>query len=224
MPASASMPPTPQPTMPRPLIIVVCESVPTSVSGIIQERGVSSAFRTRGQAARAPKHALGEVFQIDLMHDADAGRNDLERVERLHAPFEKLVALAVALEFHFQIFNASAEPAKSTCTEWSTTRSTGTSGSMILGFLPSRATAERIAAKSTSSGTPVKSCNTMRATMKGISSVRFRIRFPIGQRAHVLFGDFFAVAIAQDGFEHEPDGNRQLGNRPDSRTFSKRGQ
>ncbi len=33
MAASASMPPTPQPRMPRPLIIVVCESVPTSVSG-----------------------------------------------------------------------------------------------------------------------------------------------------------------------------------------------
>jgi hypothetical protein len=31
--ASASMPPTPQPRTPRPLIIVVCESVPTSVSG-----------------------------------------------------------------------------------------------------------------------------------------------------------------------------------------------
>ena len=31
--ASASMPPTPQPTTPSPLIIVVCESVPTSVSG-----------------------------------------------------------------------------------------------------------------------------------------------------------------------------------------------
>jgi hypothetical protein len=31
--ASASMPPTPQPSTPSPLIIVVCESVPTSVSG-----------------------------------------------------------------------------------------------------------------------------------------------------------------------------------------------
>ncbi|CAB4953754.1 unannotated protein [freshwater metagenome] len=31
--ASASMPPTPQPRTPRPLTIVVCESVPTSVSG-----------------------------------------------------------------------------------------------------------------------------------------------------------------------------------------------
>ncbi len=31
--ASASIPPTPQPSTPRPLTIVVCESVPTSVSG-----------------------------------------------------------------------------------------------------------------------------------------------------------------------------------------------
>ena len=43
---------------------------------------------------------------------------------------------------------------------------------MIFGFLPSFTTAERIAARSTSSGTPVKSCSTMRATTKGISSVR----------------------------------------------------
>ncbi len=33
MAASASMPPTPQPSTPRPLTIVVWESVPTSVSG-----------------------------------------------------------------------------------------------------------------------------------------------------------------------------------------------
>ncbi len=33
MHASASIPPTPQPTTPSPFTIVVCESVPTSVSG-----------------------------------------------------------------------------------------------------------------------------------------------------------------------------------------------
>ena len=33
MAASASMPPTPQPSTPSPLTIVVCESVPTRVSG-----------------------------------------------------------------------------------------------------------------------------------------------------------------------------------------------
>ena len=33
MQASASIPPTPQPSTPRPLIMVVCESVPTTESG-----------------------------------------------------------------------------------------------------------------------------------------------------------------------------------------------
>src|SRR6266446_6332616 len=41
---------------------------------------------------------------------------------------------------------------------------------MIFGSLPSRCTALRIAARSTISGTPVKSCKTMRATTNGISS------------------------------------------------------
>src|SRR6266403_1590456 len=41
---------------------------------------------------------------------------------------------------------------------------------MIFGSCPSRCTALRIAARSTISGTPVKSCRTMRATMNGISS------------------------------------------------------
>ena len=48
---------------------------------------------------------------------------------------------------------------------------------MIFGFLPIFATAERIAARSTSSGTPVKSCSTMRATTKGISAVRASVGF-----------------------------------------------
>ncbi|CFN64362.1 Uncharacterised protein [Bordetella pertussis] len=60
-------------------------------------------------------------------------------------------------------------------TEWSTTRSTGTSGSMRLGSLPILAATERMAAISASSGTPVKSCSTTRATTKGISSSRLAL-------------------------------------------------
>src|SRR3989344_251431 len=56
--------------------------------------------------------------------------------------------------------------------EWSTTRSTGTSGSIFLGFLPSFTATLRMAAKSAKSGTPVKSCSTTRETTNGISSVR----------------------------------------------------
>ena len=157
------------------------------------------------------------------MDDADARRHDLERLERLHAPFEKLVALAVALELHLQVLlQRIGRAGKSTCTEWSTTRSTGTSGSMILGFLPSRATAERIAARSTSNGTPVKSCNTMRATTNGISSVRGAFGFQLASARTFCFGDPLAVAIAQDGFQHQPDGHRQPGDRADAGLFQRR--
>ena len=44
MAASASIPPTPQPRTPRPFTIVVCESVPTSVS---QKAFPSSVAKTR---------------------------------------------------------------------------------------------------------------------------------------------------------------------------------
>jgi hypothetical protein len=40
-------------------------------------------------------------------------------------------------------------------------------------------------------------------------------RLPVRQRAHVRLADFFAVAIAQHGFEHQADGDGQFGNRPD---------
>jgi hypothetical protein len=49
------------------------------------------------------EHALGEILEVDLVHDADAGRDDLEGVERLHAPLEELVALAVAREFEIEV-------------------------------------------------------------------------------------------------------------------------
>ncbi len=44
--ASASIPPTPQPSTPRPLIIVVCESVPTSVSGYATDSPSPSFVKT----------------------------------------------------------------------------------------------------------------------------------------------------------------------------------
>ena len=44
----------------------------------------------------------------------------------------------------------------STCTEWSITRSTGHSGFIVAGSPPNLLTASRIAAKSTTAGTPLQ--------------------------------------------------------------------
>src|SRR5579859_7999064 len=107
------------------------------------------------------------------MDDADPGRHNLEGVKRLHAPFKKLVTLAVALELDFEVAGKRVRGAVYVHLDRMVHDQIHRHQRLIiLGFLPKRATAERIAARSTSSGTPVKSCNTMRATMKGISSVR----------------------------------------------------
>ena len=44
-----------------------------------------------------------EIFEIDLVADAGAGRHDAEIAEGLLAPFQELVALLVALVFELDV-------------------------------------------------------------------------------------------------------------------------
>ena len=68
--------------------MVVCESVPTSVSG--KATGSPSIVVARDDD-------LGQVLEVDLVDDARAGRHDAQAVERRLRPAQQLVALAVAL-------------------------------------------------------------------------------------------------------------------------------
>ena len=68
------------------------------------------------------------------------------------------------------IWNACGSAKLSTWTEWSMTRSTGTRGLIVSGSPPFRAIALRSAARSTTAGTPVKSCNRTRAGENGTST------------------------------------------------------
>ncbi len=86
--ASASMPPTPQPSTPSPLIIVVCESVPTTRVGVGDGRAVLLLL----------EHHARQVLQVDLVDDAGVRRHDAEVVERLLPPAQQRVALPVALQ------------------------------------------------------------------------------------------------------------------------------
>ncbi len=54
-------------------------------------------------------------------------------------------------------------------TEWSMTSSAGASGLILVASPPSSATASRIVARSTTQGTPVKSCMITRAGVNWIS-------------------------------------------------------
>src|SRR5262249_59900665 len=52
--------------------------------------------------------AAGEELEVDLVADADAGRNDAEAVERAHAPLQELVARLVAHELHVEVLSERA--------------------------------------------------------------------------------------------------------------------
>ena len=107
------------------------------------------------------------------MADAGRGRHDAEVVEAPLAPLEERVALAVAFEVALGVDarRRASLPKASTCTEWSITRSTSTSGLIAVGSPPISSIASRIAARSTTAGTPVKSCIRTRAGWKGISTL-----------------------------------------------------
>jgi hypothetical protein len=54
-------------------------------------------------AGCARQHHAGQVLQVHLMHDADAGRHDAQVVEGRLAPAQEGVTLAIALEFDLGI-------------------------------------------------------------------------------------------------------------------------
>ena len=65
---------------------------------------------------------------------------------------------------------APGRPEASAITEWSMTSSTGTSGLTLAGSPPSAPRASRMAARSTTPGTPVKSCMSTRSGVRAISA------------------------------------------------------
>ena len=153
MAASASMPPTPHPSTPRPLIIVVWESVPTSVSG---NASPSFVVTTLPRCSRftwwqipAPGGTTRTPSKACWAHRRSAYRSPFRRYSQ-----------SMLAWYAWGLRN------RSTWTEWSMMRSTSTSGLTRSGSPPARAIADRIAARSTTAGTPVKSCIRTRAGMK----------------------------------------------------------
>src|SRR5512146_2140524 len=85
------------------------------------------------------------------------------------------------------------------------TRSAGTSGFTRAGSPPSSAIASRIAARSTTAGTPVKSWRITRAGMNGTSASP---PMPARQRVDVRRLDDAAAGVAQDVLEQDLERDR----------------
>ena len=103
MAASASMPPTPQPS--------TREAVDHGRVAVGADAGVGESLLDL--ADLLGPHGLGQVFQVDLMADAGAGRHDLEIVEGAAAPAQELVALLVALVLELDVLARRRRPCRS---------------------------------------------------------------------------------------------------------------
>ena len=89
------------------------------------------------------------------------------------------------------------------------TSSTGWSGLIFLGSPPIRFMASRIAARSTTAGTPVKSWSRTRLGRKAISRDGIALGSQLGQPADVVGGDRQTVLVAEQVFQQDLERERQ---------------
>ena len=144
--------------------------------GADQRIGIGDLERAGLLAARhlllAGPDRLREIFEIDLVADAGAGRHDAEIRERLLAPFQELVALAVAAHIRDRrsCLNALLLPKKFDDHRMIDDEIDRHQRIDLLRHRRRASVmASRIAARSTTAGTPVKSCISTRAGRNAIS-------------------------------------------------------
>ena len=180
--ASASIPPTPQPSTDKPLIIVVWLSVPTTVSGYAR-----STFLLLIKVLE-DHIVLARYSKFTWWHIPVPG-GTTRKLSNDFCPHLRNSYRSIFLLYSRSTFVlcAEAEPNLSTITEWSITRSTGDKGLIFLGSPFFSFIAERIEARSTTAGTPVKSCIRTLAGLKLISFVIFFCFFHFWNSSISLF-------------------------------------
>ncbi len=136
------------------------------------------------------------------MHDAGAGRHDLEVVERRLAPTQELVALAVAPVLELDVALQGVRACR-TRRRSPSGRSPGRRGQRVHLAAGRRRARPRPRAwwpGRPRTGTPVKSCITTRAGVNGISMFRIGRGIPVGDRLDVFLGDVGAIFGARRRF------------------------
>ena len=168
-------------------------------------------------------NTFGQILEVHLVNDADARRNELKRFERLLTPLQKLVAFAVALEFHFQIQLQRFGRAEKVNLH-------GVIDHEI--YRHQRLDDFRIAVESlhcTSHRGKIDNQRHAGEILKNDARdhernffVGWLLGIPFRQRLDILAADFLVVTISQDGLEHDPNADRQSRNLPDALFLQRR--
>ncbi len=154
------------------------------------------------------------------MHDADAGRHDAECFECLLAPFEELVALAVALEFHVEIELERIRRA----VEINLHRVVHDEIDGHKGLDDGRVATE--AFYSAAHGGEVHQKRHAGEILqhdagddKGNLLLCGCLRIPVSERLDITRLNFFSVAVAEHGFQNNADADGEFGDRADAGFF-----
>jgi len=164
-----------------------------------------------------------KVLEVNLVHDADAGRHDLEGIERLHAPLHELVALGVAVELelhveierrrravvvdHHRVVDDEVDRHERLEELWITPE--------VGGDIAHR----REIAQQRDAGEILQ--HDARDDERNLVGAR-GVRRPVRDLAHVLLGDLLPVAVAEHALEHDADRDRQPRHLADACGFERR--
>ena len=156
------------------------------------------------------EHSLCEVFQVDLMHDPDSRGNDRESLESLLSPFAELVAFPVSNELYLHVAVQGRLGSGKVHLDGVIYHKIhrdqrfdyGGVGPLRDRRIPhcGNIDEERYPGEILQDDASYREGNLIRAGIPGVPSC---------QILHILFGYFFPVNVAQDGFEDDPDGDRE---------------
>ena len=182
--------------------------------------GIGAHERVGVVEVAGAEHAFREILEVHLVHDADAGRHDAESFECLLAPFEELVALAVALEFHVEVelerVGRAVEIDLHRVVHDEINRHEGLDDG-------------RVAAKAFHCGAHGGEVHQKRHAGEVLQNntgddegdllLSGCLRIPVCERLDITRLDFFPIAVAEHGLENDADADGEFGNRADACFF-----
>ena len=169
-------------------------------------------FFQRRRDAVIPEDALGEVLEVDLVDDADAGGDDVEGPEGLLAPLEEFVALAVAdeLDLHVAVQGGlgSGEVHLDAVVDDEVHRDKGLDdGGVGAGLRGGGAHGGEVHDEGDAGEVLEDDAGDGEGDFVGAGGAGF----PVGEVADVLLGDFLSVEVAQEGLQDNADGDGEAG-------------